>query len=268
MPDVYRLISPTVKPAPILVSVPHCGVDFPEEVRPHYHSELCDPPDDTDFFVHRLYDFVTEMGISLIYARYSRWVIDLNRSPDHQALYNDGRILTGLTPTTDFRGRPIYRHPDVEPDAEEIARRKSRYFDPYYQQIEQWLQDARETYGHALLWDAHSIRHHVPTIQPEPFPDLILGDNDETSASPALIQTALDSLSAGPYEVAHNTPFKGGNITRHFGRPAAGIHALQLEMNKCLYMDDTETRFDTGRADVMKSLLRDTFTQIIEALAV
>jgi len=91
--------------------------------------------DDTDFFVHKIYDFVTEMGITLIYAHYSRWVIDLNRSPENKALYTDGRIITGLTPTTDFLGNPIYKSAAVEPDYEEIERRKKRYFQPYYNKI-------------------------------------------------------------------------------------------------------------------------------------
>lgn len=262
----YHFIPGKSRTVPILVSVPHAGVAFPEELRDHYRPELSDPPDDTDFYVHQLYDFVPELGISLIYARYSRWVIDLNRSPDHQSLYHDGRLITALTPTTDFVGRAIYRRPELEPETAEIARRKAQYFDPYYSRIHQWLEQTRKTYGQALLWDAHSIRRRLPRIHPEPFPDLVLGDNDGRSASPALIRTAWESLAASPFHATHNVPFRGGNITRHFGQPFSGIHALQLEMAKPLYMDDSETRYDAARAQHIRGLLHSTFERLIEEL--
>ena len=111
------------------------------------------------------------------------------------------------------------------------------------------MQERLDEFGVCLLWDAHSIRRFVPTIQSEPFPDLILGDNDEKSADKKIIEIALSNLKNGKYEVNHNAPFKGGNITRSFGKPENNIHALQLEMAKTNYMDDDELTFneDTGK---------------------
>ena len=103
------------------------------------------------------------------------------------------------------------------------------------------------------MWDAHSIRRFVPTIREEPFPDLILGDNDEKSAGKEIIEIALSNLKNGKYGVNHNSPFKGGNITRSFGKPEKNIHALQLEMTKTNYMDDDELTFNENRANEMRS---------------
>ena len=128
----YHIIEPKGKKVPILVSVPHVGTDFPKDLLAHYKSDRIHPPDDTDFFVHQVYDFVSEMGITIMHAHYSRWVIDLNRSAANQALYTDGRLITGLTPTTDFLGNSIYQSTRLEPDAAEIKRRKTLYYNPYY----------------------------------------------------------------------------------------------------------------------------------------
>lgn len=267
MTKVYTIIKPTAPKVPIIISVPHAGTAFPEELQSHFKEELITPPDDTDHFVERLYDFVSELGITLIYANYSRWVIDLNRSPENQSLYNDGRIITALTPTTDFFGNDIYVKEVYHPNQTEVERRKALYFQPYYQQLTALLKETKEQFGQALLWDAHSIRRHVPTIRTEAFPDLILGNNDEQSAKKEFIEVALTELGNSDFELKHNTPFKGGNITRHFGQPAENIHALQLEMAKPLYMDDTEQRYDGERAEKVRKMLRRTFTALLNSIS-
>jgi N-formylglutamate deformylase len=220
-------------------------------------------PDDTDWFVHDLYNFASEMGITVVHARYSRWVIDLNRDPESAPLYNDGRIITGLVPSTDFLGNEIYVDKKFIPDQAETERRLENYYRPYYQKIESLLNDRLNEFGQVLLWDAHSIRRFVPTIRNEPFPDLILGDNDEKSASSEIIEMALTGLKAGKYQVNHNAPFKGGHITRHFGKPEKSVHALQLEMAKIHYMDDDELTFNEARAAEMRGVLRPVFEQLI-----
>jgi len=251
---------------PILISVPHCGTDFPDELKDQYKPTLIAAPDDTDWFVQQLYDFAPSMGMTLIAARYSRWVIDLNRDPQSKPLYTDGRIITGLCPTTTFLGEPLYRDERKEIDQLEISRRLEQYYWPYQQQIEAHLIRLKKKFGKVLLWDCHSIRQVVPTIQKEKFPDLILGDADGTSASPGLIECTLGVLDHGPYSVSHNHPFKGGFITRHFGKPSENVHALQLEMTKVSYMDDSETKYQKDRANKMRILLQKTFNHLIERL--
>ncbi len=251
---------------PVLISVPHCGTDFPAELKDQYKPNLIAAPDDTDWFVHQLYNFAPSMGMTMIAAKYSRWVIDLNRDPQSKPLYTDGRIITALCPTTTFLGEPLYRDTRKEIDQQEINRRLEKYYWPYQQQIEENIIRLKNKFGKVLLWDCHSIRQVVATIQKEKFPDLILGDADGTSASPGLIEITLGVLDHGAYSVNHNHPFKGGFITRHFGKPSENVHALQLEMTKVNYMDDTEVRYDKLRAEKMRALLHSTFSILIDQL--
>ena len=262
----FKIIPATGKPLPILLSVPHCGTEFPPELKDQYNPELSKAPDDTDWFVDKLYDFAPAMGISIIAAKYSRWVIDLNRDPQSKPLYTDGRIITGLCPTTDFLGKPLYKDQRTEINKEEIERRLATYYDPYHRQIQSLLDALIKQFGQVLLWDCHSIRQRVPTIQKEKFPDLILGDADGTSASTAVIDAAFKTLTSDKYSVNHNHPFKGGYITRHFGKPAIGQHALQLEMTKVNYMDDSELKYDDDRAVRVRSLLKTTLSTIADML--
>ncbi len=267
MNEPFYLIEPTAEKVPVVLSVPHSGTEFPDEIKAHYKQEIIAQPDDTDWFVHRLYNFAAEMGITTIHAKYSRLVIDLNRDPESQPLYTDGRIITELVPKTDFLGNDVYIDKKFVPDDAEIERRKENYYHPYHRKIENLLQERLDEFGKGLLWDAHSIRRFVPTIRSEPFPDLILGDNDEKSASPEIIEIALSNLKKGEYGVNHNSPFKGGFITRNFGKPEKNIHALQLEMVKSHYMDDDELNFNEERADEMRKVLRPVFERLIEFLA-
>lgn len=266
MNDPFFIIEPKTGKVPVIISVPHSGVDFPEELKPQYRAEMMTQPDDTDWYVHDLYDFASELGITVIHARYSRWVIDLNRDPESKPLYDDGRIITGLTPSTDFFGNEIYSDEKFIPNEAETGRRLKNYYQPYYQKIESLLEERISEFGQALLWDAHSIRRYVPTISKEFFPDLILGDNDEKSAGKEIINLALNGLLAGKYQVSHNAPFKGGHITRHFGKPEKQVHALQLEMAKIHYMNDDELTFNKERANEVRQVLRPIFEQLISYL--
>ena len=266
MNNPYYIIEPKGKKVPFILSVPHCGTDFPAELMGDYKPEMASKPDDTDWFVHELYNFASEFGITIIYAKYSRWVIDLNRDPESKPLYNDGRIITGLTTTTDFFGNDIYVSEDKIPTETEINRRLENYYWPYYQKITELLEERKNEFGKVLLWDAHSIRRSVPTIQKDFFPDMILGDNDEKTAHSEIINAALSNLSSGKYGINHNHPFKGGHITRYFGKPENNVHALQLEMNKILYMDDSETIFHEERANNVREILRKTFLDLIHTL--
>ena len=117
-----------------------------------------------------------------------------------------------------------------------------------------------------MLFDAHSIKQKVPSIHPDKFPDLILGNNRKLSAGPGIIQAAVKSLSGSEYSFAHNFLFKGGYITRHFGNPEKGIHALQLEMTMINYMNQWEINYDEEKAEKMKHTLKNLFSELIDAL--
>lgn len=261
---VYSIHPGTKPEAPIIVSVPHCGTAFPDEIKDQYKPKLIEAPDDTDWFVDMLYDFVPAMGITMITAHYSRWVIDLNRDPYSKPLYKDGRIITPLCPSTTFLGENIYKDERQEVNLFEVKRRKELYYQPYHAKLRELLAQRKRKFGKVLLWDCHSIRQVVPTIQSDKFPDLILGDADGTSASPEVIESALSVLNQSDYQVSHNHPFKGGYITRKYGKPIRNRHTLQLEMAKVHYMDDAEKNYDKARAEKMRELLKRVFEKLIE----
>lgn len=261
-----NVIEPRESRVPVLLSVPHCGTAFPDELLSQYKPHLREAPDDTDWFVHRLYDFASSLGITLIHAVYSRWVIDLNRDPESTPLYSDGRIITGLCPSTTFTGELLYADHRTEVEPGEIKRRLELYYHPYHQKLLDLLAGLKDEFGTVLLWDCHSIRQYVPKIHKEKFPDLILGDADGTSASPGLIEIVLKNLESSGYSFQHNYPFKGGYITRHYGRPAENQHALQLEMSKVNYMNDEEKLYDEQRAENMRKILSNTLEDLVEPL--
>ena len=265
MSEPFHVIEPDGKRVPILVSVPHSGTRFPDNIIQHYDPKSIENPDDTDFYVDKLYDFVSGMGITMIVADYSRWVIDLNRDPESAPLYDDGRIITELCPSASFAGEPICLDQHM-PDKKEINRRLDTYYWPYYRKIEEILGELKAEFGKVLLWDAHSIRQYVPLIRKEVFPDLILGDNNGKTAHPALTDTVLSVLEGSRLKITHNTPFKGGHLTRYFGKPQENQHALQLEMTKMNYMDNKELNYDITRASNMRDRLKDVFEKLLTTL--
>lgn len=260
----FEIIPSRTKQVPVLISVPHSGTKIPDPILEMYDTEMVKKIDDTDWYVDHLYDFAGSLGIKMIKATYSRWVIDLNRTSDNTPLYDDGRVITELCPTTDFNGEKIYS--GQHPNQKEISRRMHTYYTPYYEQIYSEITELKKKYDHVLFFDAHSIRSCVLGIRQETFPDLILGDVDETSASPTIVSVASNLLCQTSYSFSHNDPFKGGHLTRTFGCPENGIHALQLEMAKSIYMKNNETTYDTTKAEKIKKELKHLFENLIQTL--
>ena len=263
--NVFHISKPANVQLPIVLSVPHAGTYFPAEIQAELKQDKL-PPDDIDWHVNQLYNFADSSGIIMITAQYSRWVIDLNRNPDSTPLYNDGRIITALCPATNFLGEAIYTDERKQVAMEEVSRRRKLYFDPYHTALQRLLNEVKAQFGSVLLWDCHSIRRFVPAIHPEPFPDLIIGSADRSSASDDITDKALNILGKSNYSISHNYPFKGGYITRHFGKPNKQQHALQLEMAKPLYLDDSEQVYDSERAEKVRTLLTETLTALGNSL--
>ena len=137
----YNIQTPQGGRVPLLLSIPHCGIQFPDELKGQYVPDLIKAPDDTDWYVDQLYDFAPSMGITVISAVYSRWVIDLNRDPDDLPLYTDGRIITGLCPVTNFLGDPIYIDRRDHVKGAEVNRRVDKYYEPYHDKLQQLLKN-------------------------------------------------------------------------------------------------------------------------------
>ncbi len=231
--DSYTLHRGT---APLLVSLPHNGSFIPKDIearmkRPARHSA------DTDWHVKELYEVARGLGASILVPVASRYVIDLNRPSDGHALY-PGRKETGLVPTIQFDGNDIYR-PGAEPTAEEIGERVKQWWKPYHAALLDEIRRLRKKHGRAVLWEGHSIRSHVPMLFDGRLPDFNLGTADGASCSSALQERLTALLGAqNDYSWVANGRFKGGYITRNYGRPEEGIDAVQLELSQINYMDE------------------------------
>ena len=240
--------------APLLVSFPHDGTEIPAEIEARMTEEARARPD-TDWHVARLYDFVAGLGASTLRPRMSRYVVDLNRDPAGTALY-PGADNTGLVPTSTFDREPIYL-PGKEPDASAVAERVERFFKPYHATIEREIARLLGTFGIVVVFDAHSIRSEVARFFDGTLPDLNLGTASGASADETLASRAFDVLSASSsYSAVRDARFKGGFITRHYGQPARGVHAVQLELSQKNYMREAPPYdFDDARADRLRPLL-------------
>jgi N-formylglutamate deformylase len=250
--DAYRFTAGRV---PLLVSMPHVGTYVPPEIETRLGEAARDLPD-TDWHVDRLYDFLDDLGTSVLRATHSRYVIDLNRAADGKPLY-PGASETELCPTTTFADQPIYR-PGQAPDADETAERRGRIWQPYHDCLAGELEAIKSRHGVALLWDAHSIRSRVPRFFEGRLPDLNFGTGGGVTAAAPLIER-LTAVAAESTAYSHvlDGRFKGGCSTRAYGAPSAGIHAVQLELSQITYMDeDPPYGFREDLAAGIRPLLR------------
>ena len=221
---------------PLLLSIPHMGTHIPPAIAERLTPEARQVHD-TDWHLDQLYACAVELGASVLQATHSRYVIDLNRPPDNANLY-PGQDTTGLCPVDTFDATPLYL-PGQAPTDAEIATRRDALWQPYHQQLATELARLQAAHGRVVLWDAHSIRSVVPRFFEGRLPDFNLGSANDTSCDPALAQRLLAIAQAAPgYSAVLNGRFKGGYITRQYGQPAQGIHAVQLEQTQSSYMQE------------------------------
>lgn len=233
MTPIYRFTPGTT---PVLISVPHAGTIIPDDLRARLTPAALDLPD-TDWHVDALYDFAKRMGVGLLTATHSRYVIDLNRDPDGKPLY-PGADNTELCPLTTFHRDAVYLA-GQEPNEAEIAQRVEAYWRPYHERLAAELAALHARFGVAVLWDGHSIASQLPRFFQGRLPDFNLGSAKGTSADASLTIVARRALkAAADYSTVVDGRFTGGFITRRHGQPAKGIHALQLEMAQITYMDE------------------------------
>jgi N-formylglutamate deformylase len=257
---VYTL---TQGSAPVLVSMPHIGTDIPADLRAQYVPRAL-AVEDTDWHLARLYNFLHELGASVLMPSTSRYVIDLNRPPDDAPMY-PGASNTELCPTRFFTGEPLYQA-GQEPDVAERARRRDVYWQPYHAALAGELARLKAQHGYALLWDAHSIRSEIPWLFDGRLPDLSIGTASGASASEAVTAAVVQACAEQTqFSSVLNGRFKGGYITRHYGQPDQHIHAIQLEMCQSLYMQEIAPfAYDEARAALVQPLLRKMISSPLE----
>ncbi|MBS7544414.1 N-formylglutamate deformylase [Ancylobacter oerskovii] len=218
--------------APLVVSLPHTGTDIPDDIAGNLVSPWL-ARKDCDWWIERLYDFAAGMGASVVRTSVSRTAIDVNRDPSGVSLY-PGQATTELCPTTSFDGEPLYQ-PGKGPD---VATRRAAYFDPYHAALAAEIEHARAAHGTVVLYDCHSIRSVIPRLFEGTLPNFNIGTNSGASCAPEL-QAAVEAIcDATAFSRVSNGRFKGGYITRHYGTPERGVHAVQMELACRTYMPD------------------------------
>jgi N-formylglutamate deformylase len=257
--------------APLVISVPHAGVDLAG-----FESAFVDPwlaRKDADWRVDELYDFVEPLGATLVRTRLSRSIIDVNRDPSGASLY-PGQATTELVPTTTFDGEPLYPT-GRSPDAAEIGKRRHLYFDPYHAALGAEIARLRRTFSRVALFDAHSIRSQIPRLFDGELPVFNLGTNSGRSCSPALREAVEAVLASSGASSTTDGRFKGGWITRAFGAPKEGIEALQMELACRAYLAEPDrpttqnwpTPIDEPRARSTRATLKRVMEAILERLS-
>lgn len=221
--------------SPVLLGLPHTGTHVPEPIGARL-NDTGRALADTDWHIHELYEGLLP-GATTVRATFHRYVVDANRGPDDASLY-PGQNTTGLCPTTDFDGRPIWREGEA-PDAAETAGRVAAFHAPYHAALAAEIERVRARHGVAILYDCHSIRSVIPFLFEGTLPDFNIGTNEGRACAPAVEAGVLAVCRAaeGLTYVA-NGRFKGGWTTRHYGRPEAGVHALQMELAQSTYMEE------------------------------
>lgn len=245
---------------PILLSSPHSGEELPDALQKRMNAKVLELPD-TDLWIHKLYDFAPEMGIEMIDAVFSRYVVDLNRHPDPDHSLYQGRKNTGLVPEISFDLQKIYKE-GQEPGYEEVLERQKIYHQPYHDWIKDRISQMQKQHGKVLFFDAHSIRSRVDLLGDQEFPELILGNANGQSCPDELLQVARNSLETNGYEVSVNDPFQGGYLTRSVHTHHENCFSLQLEMSRRVYLADDEESMHIVRWEKIRSALGQMFLSL------
>ena len=241
---------------PVVLGVPHAGTFVPDDIKARFNDTGLKLAD-TDWHVDRLYSDLLP-GATMVKANFHRYVIDANRDPEGVSLY-PGQNTTTLCPTTDFDGRPIYQS-GMEPETGEIEARRLAWHAPYHAALQAEMERVRAKHGVAILYDCHSIRSVVPFLFEGTLPDFNTGTNNGTTCASAIEAAVVASTQAAEdYTSILNGRFKGGWTTRHYGRPAEGFHAIQMELAQKTHLatEDTPFAYDEAKADRLRTHLKD-----------
>lgn len=248
--DIYHL---TEGDSSLIFSSPHTGTFVPANIKARFTPAAL-PLTDTDWHVNLLYeDFAAVTDATFIRANYSRYVVDLNRPPDNKPLY-PGQTHVPLCPDKVFTGEDIYL-PGQEPDEQEVASRVQQYWQPYHDALAAQIARVQAKHGYAVLYDCHSIYSNIPRLFEGRLPDLNLGTANGASCGKDIEKAAFEAAQQSPYSAVLNGRFIGGYITRHYGRPEQGVHAIQMEIVRDTHIDEETFSYNETRAAKLKPVL-------------
>jgi N-formylglutamate deformylase len=252
--------------APLIVAFPHGGTHIPAEIETQFVSSWRARMD-TDWWIDRLYEFAPSMGATTVRTSIARAVIDVNRDPSGASLY-PGQATTELCPTTTFDGAPLYRD-GATPDQREMDERKQRWFAPYHYALRDEIARLRRLHGRVVLYDAHSIRSRVPRLFDGLLPVFNVGTNGGSTCANALREAVVNILDLAGESFVADGRFRGGWTTRYYGRPAEGVHAIQMELAQRAYLEEPENltpdNWPPPLDDARASHLRSTLQAILNA---
>ncbi|MGI3166762.1 N-formylglutamate amidohydrolase [Pseudooceanicola sp. 200-1SW] len=247
----YALYRPARLTTSVVFASPHSGRDYPADLMTRTRLDGRQIRSSEDAFVDRLFAPATELGAALLCARVPRAYVDLNRAADEldPALVegarrrgHNPRIASGLgvIPRVVAGGRPIY---DGKIPLAEAEARLERCWQPYHATLQTLLAEVHRGFGEAVLIDCHSMPHEALDAirrNSRRRPDVVLGDRFGASADSQLVDRIEAAFTGAGLNVIRNAPFAGAYVAQHYGRPARGRHAVQIEIDRALYMDEAQ----------------------------
>ena len=240
-PQAFTLSRPRTAERPLVVEVPHAGLAVPDDVRGQLRVSAVDVMRDADLFVDRFYASALAHGGSLLVSHVSRYVVDLNRAeddvdrdivPDHprpRPIQSRGVVWRTTT-----GGQPVM---DGTLSHAQLEQRLSRYHRPYHAALEAEIERKLRTFGAVLLVCAHSM----PSVTRPGAPrraDVVPGSRGGTTTSPRVLDVLDARFRSEGLSVRHDDPYRGGYTTQKYGRPREGLHAVQIELNRALYVEE------------------------------
>ena len=251
----FDVLEPAHWRGPVLFNSPHSGRVYPREFLAASRLDIATLRRSEDTFVDELVEGVVERGYPLIRAHFQRCYVDVNREPYEL----DPRMFSGRLPsfanTRSMRvagglgtvarvvgdAQEIY---DQRISIDEALQRIESLYKPYHRALRRLFGKIYKEFGAAILLDCHSMPSATASRDDRPRADIVLGDRYGTSCVAAISETVEDTLRELGYAVSRNKPYAGGFITEHYGNPGSGLHAIQLEINRAIYMD--EKRYERG----------------------
>jgi N-formylglutamate amidohydrolase len=265
--DAVEILTPQTLATPVIFASPHSGRDYPEDLLRKSRLDRHQLRQSEDSYVDLIFDDAPRHGAPLLRALFPRAYVDVNRGRDEldPRMFADrlpagadtrsSRVIAGLgvVPRIVADGEDIY---DRKLHFADASRRLAECYDPYHVALEQLIEDARAQFGCAVVVDCHSM----PSAGGAPFRsgeapiDFVLGDRFGSSCAPVVTALAEETLSGLGYEVARNAPYAGGYVAVSYGRPAKGVHILQVEINRTLYLDEQRITRTAGFGDLRKAM--------------
>ncbi len=261
----FGVLGPVVQRAPFVFCSPHSGRIYPRRFLSQSRLDPTTLRKSEDCFVDELFSHVAGLGAPLIAARFPRAYVDVNREPyeldpelfaeslPDYANSQSARVIGGLGTIARVvaDGEEIYRE---RPTLAAAFERIDQLYKPFHSALATLIETTRVRFGYAVLVDCHSMPSVSALHSSSTRPDFVIGDRYGGSCSARLTRIVKETLSGLGYEVHLNRPYAGGFITEHYGRPARGIHAIQLEINRALYMDESTLTQKPGFADMQRVL--------------